>query len=84
MTDQDMIICRCEGVYMSDIKKAIKNGSSAAPGIKMRIRAGMGHCQGRVCQQTIQHILMIETGKIEKSVIQKSQSPVRPTLLKDF
>jgi NAD(P)H-nitrite reductase large subunit len=81
---KDFIICRCEGVLLSEIKEAIYDGASAIPGLKKRTRVGMGPCQGRVCQQAVKDILKSELGESAKIHLQRSQSPVRPTLLKDL
>ncbi|MDF2679466.1 MAG: hypothetical protein K0R47_656, partial [Brevibacillus sp.] len=50
---EDVIICRCEGIRLSEILSSIREGASAVPGVKKRNRAGMGYCQGRVCQRVI-------------------------------
>lgn len=84
MKDDDVMICRCESVYLSEIKAAIQAGASVMPNIKMRHRAGMGHCQGRVCQPAIQQIIKAETKSNGKPYYQKSRSPVRPTLMGEF
>ena len=81
---KDIIICRCEGVYLSEILKAIEDGSTAIPGIKKRIRASMGSCQGRVCQPVIRDILLSKTGESTEPSFQRYQSPVRPTLIRDL
>jgi NAD(P)H-nitrite reductase large subunit len=79
---EDMIVCRCEGVLLSDILRSIAEGADTIPGIKRRIRVGMGHCQGRVCQPVVADILTEETGK--RPVLQRAQAPVRPTRLGDI
>lgn len=78
----DMIICRCEGVRLSDVLKSLEEGADSIPGVKKRVRVGMGHCQGRVCQQVVRDIVAAQTGK--PVVLQKAQSPVRPVLLEDL
>lgn len=81
---KDLIICRCEGVRLSEIQESIREGASAVPGVKKRIRVGMGPCQGRVCQRAVADLLASETGQSAKPILQRSQSPVRPTLLQDM
>lgn len=80
---QDLIICRCEGVCLSDILEAVAEGADSVPGIKKRVRVGMGYCQGRVCQPIVRDIL---ASKIErkKSDLQRAKAPVRPVLLSDM
>ena len=83
-TMNDMIICRCEGIRLSEILQAIDEGADSSPGIKKRVRAGMGYCQGRVCQPIIRDMLESRLGKDTKPVLQRAQTPVRPVLLKDM
>jgi len=42
-------ICRCEGVTLSDVDKALEEGFRDIESIKRRLRIGMGPCQGRYC-----------------------------------
>lgn len=80
---EDVIICRCEGICLSEILSSIRDGASAVPGVKKRNRAGMGYCQGRVCQRLIHELIERETGK-PTSILQRAQSPVRPIALQDI
>lgn len=43
------MICRCEQVTRGDIERALEQGVQDIAGLKMRTRAGMGDCQGRMC-----------------------------------
>lgn len=80
----DLIICRCEGVCLSDILKAIDEGANSVPGIKKRVRVGMGYCQGRVCQPIVRDILESKIDQQTKPPLQRAQTPVRPVLLGDI
>ena len=80
---QDLIICRCEGVCLSDILEAVAEGADSVPGIKKRVRVGMGYCQGRVCQPIVRDILASNIER-NKSDLQRAQAPVRPVLLSDM
>ena len=73
LTD-DMIVCRCEEVTVGEIKQAIKEGARDITGVKRRVRAGMGLCQGRTCEKLVQQILCSELGL---SLIHISE-PTRP------
>jgi len=79
----DMIICRCEGVRLSEILKCLEEGANAVPGVKKRVRAGMGYCQGRVCQPVVHDILAAKIGKTAVPQ-QRAQSPIRPVLMEDM
>ena len=80
----DFIVCRCEGVHLSEIPDSIEGGASAIPGVKKRIRVGMGACQGRVCQRVVSEIIAAKNRQTGKPIFQRAQAPVRPTLLKDL
>jgi glycerol-3-phosphate dehydrogenase len=56
------IICRCETVTEGEIVDAIKRpaGARTVDGIKRRLRAGMGRCQGGFCMPRIVEILSRE------------------------
>ncbi|WP_144460754.1 (2Fe-2S)-binding protein [Siminovitchia fortis] len=79
----DMIICRCEGVCLSEILNAMDEGADSVPGIKKRVRVGMGYCQGRVCQPIVREIIESKKGK-QAPPLQHAQAPVRPVLLSDI
>jgi len=78
--DDDIVICRCEEITLSEIKRAIKEGGALdVTGIKRRTRAGMGLCQGRTCEKLVQQILKEQLGKkAEKIGSSTSRPPVRP------
>lgn len=59
------IICRCENITEGEIVDAIhrKAGGTTVDGIKRRVRAGMGRCQGGFCQPRVLEILARELGK---------------------
>ena len=56
------IICRCEKVSEGQIKDVIlrKCGARTIKGVKMRIRPGMGRCQGGFCEPEVLKILARE------------------------
>lgn len=58
------IICRCESVTKAEIKDAIDSPLhvTTLDGIKRRVRAGMGRCQGGFCAPKIIDILVNEYG----------------------
>lgn len=77
--DDDMIVCRCEEITLGEIKEAIKEGARDVTGIKRRVRAGMGLCQGRTCEKLVQQILCQELGITPKETgSSTARPPVRP------
>lgn len=59
------IICRCESISEGEIVDAINRpvGAKSLDGVKRRVRAGMGRCQGGFCSPKVMEILSRETGK---------------------
>lgn len=56
------IICRCETVSEAEIVEAIRRGARSMDGVKRRVRAGMGRCQGGFCGPRVVEILARELG----------------------
>jgi NAD(P)H-nitrite reductase large subunit len=75
----DMIVCRCEEVTAGQIKQAISEGARDVVGVKRRVRAGMGLCQGHTCEKLVQQILCSELGlKPDQVGSSSARPPVRP------
>ena len=74
-----MIVCRCEEVTLGEIKEAIREGARDVTGVKRRVRAGMGLCQGRTCEKLVQQVLCQELGISPKETgTSTARPPVRP------
>lgn len=58
------IICRCETITAGQIRDACRRSVPARTldGVKRRVRAGMGRCQGGFCSVKVMEILCEETG----------------------
>ena len=54
------IICRCEQISEGEIMEAIRRGARSLDGVKRRVRAGMGRCQGGFCAPRVIEILARE------------------------
>lgn len=56
------IICRCEKISEGEIVDAIRRplGAKSLDGVKRRVRAGMGRCQGGFCSPKVMEILSRE------------------------
>jgi len=61
-SDYGLIVCRCEEISKGEILDAIHSvlPATTIDGIKRRVRAGMGRCQGGFCQEHIVEILAKE------------------------
>ncbi len=58
------IVCRCEQISEGEILDAIRRrpGARSLDGIKRRVRAGMGRCQGGFCSPKVMELLSRELG----------------------
>jgi glycerol-3-phosphate dehydrogenase len=56
------LVCRCELVTEAEILGAIDRGARTLDGVKFRTRAGMGRCQGSVCNWRCQELLAARRG----------------------
>jgi len=79
-TDEATIICRCEEVDARTIRHVVGLGCPGPNQLKAFCRAGMGPCQGRMCQSTIAEMMAkvcdISPGEIEALNIRPPVKPV--------
>lgn len=70
-----IIICRCEEVSKGEIEDALKSPIpvTTVDGIKRRVRAGMGRCQGGFCMPLVMDIIANETKKDMKTITKKGR-----------
>ncbi len=62
--DFGKIVCRCEQISLGEIKRAVNNplGVATVDGVKRRVRAGMGRCQGGFCMPIVADVIAREKG----------------------
>ena len=81
----DVLVCRCEDVWRSDIEALIDAGYESFDEVKRILRCGMGACQGRGCQRYVLGLIARRKGMPLGSLRpQTARSPVRPTPLSVF
>lgn len=70
------IICRCESISEGEIIDAINRplGAKSLDGVKRRVRAGMGRCQGGFCSPRVMDILSRELGVPIESITKNGKS----------
>lgn len=79
---KDVVICRCEEVSLKDIEETFDTYNCSAREVKMRTRAAMGYCGGRICRPEVDAVLEEVTGDEPGNDIPlKVQPPVRPVSL---
>lgn len=79
MNDKDVVICRCEGITLEQIKQTLETHQCSSREIKLRTRAGMGSCGGRTCRSLIDRVVAEMGGEVTPDQIPLSyRPPVRP------
>lgn len=79
------IVCRCEEVTVETLEHAYETGAVTARQIKMKTRATMGACQGRVCRYLIDIWIHAQDETAPRSIEQLSvRQPIRPVTFGDL
>ncbi len=79
------VICRCNTITEGQIVEAIRRGATTLDGIKYRVRAGMGRCQGGFCTPRVIRIMERELGVEVTELTKKGKgSELMPYRVKDF
>ncbi len=63
------VVCMCNCVTEAEVVEAIARGARTVDGVKKRVHAGMGRCQGGMCETRIIDILSRELGIPRSSVL---------------
>ena len=75
----DTILCRCEEITKTDVRKAISLGADSANEVKAIVRCGMGDCQGRMCGHLVSHCIAQETERpIAEVGVFRPRPPIFP------
>ncbi|MFM7463679.1 MAG: (2Fe-2S)-binding protein, partial [Actinomycetota bacterium] len=76
--DDAEIVCRCEEVTAGEIRESAHQlGADSARTAKLFTRAGMGLCQGRICQRNVKEIIDFVRSDV-KSASDPNRETVRP------
>lgn len=69
------IVCRCEGISEGEIKEALSVNPKPTDldGIKRRVRAGMGRCQGGFCSPYVMRIISEYTALSMEEITKKGK-----------
>ena len=83
--DNNTIICRCEDLSLTEVRKAITEGCCTLDDMKRITRAGMGPCQGRTCQSMIAHELSWHTKIPMEEIVMPTFRPlIKPVKMGSF
>jgi NADPH-dependent 2,4-dienoyl-CoA reductase/sulfur reductase-like enzyme len=76
---EDTVLCRCEDVLAGTIRKVCGLRGQGLRDVKLKTRAGMGHCQGRICGHLISRYIAYKTQtEVEAVTLDTPRPPVRP------
>jgi NAD(P)H-nitrite reductase large subunit len=82
---EETVICRCEEVTLGSIRSALTGNERSIRAVKSATRAGMGLCQGHMCQPFLVGMLQTtRTGLAELGELPASRPPVRPVPIGDW
>lgn len=85
INEDTMYVCRCEEITKEEVIEAVRNGATSVNEVKRLLRAGMGLCQGRNCNKTIERIIAQELGVAPSQVPQSTKrGPVRAIKLTGY
>lgn len=74
----ETIVCRCEEVSAGAIRKSCRDGAHGPRQVKTTTRAGMGPCQGRMCDLTMRGILASCGAEVSAP---RARTPIKPVKL---
>ena len=81
----DTTLCRCEGVTVGAVRKAIDRGAVGPNRVKTFTRCGMGPCQGRLCGPSLVRLIASATGTPPDEIgTLRVRPPLKPILLGDY
>lgn len=83
MENNSFIICRCEEVSYQKLLETMTTFHCSSRELKLRTRAGMGYCGGRVCRTLIEEIAHSINPR-QNGIPLKYQPPIRPISFGDL
>ena len=84
MSENKMIVCRCEEVTYEVLINTVTEYDCSARELKLRTRAGMGYCGGRSCRSMVDRIAHSGKEKNYAQIALKYQPPIRPVRFGDL
>ena len=85
MPADDVIVCRCEEVSASELRRLVALGCQGPNQAKAFGRCGMGPCQGRLCGLTATELIAHERGVSPAEVGHyRIRPPIKPITLEEL
>lgn len=83
--EEHMYVCRCEEITKAEVLEAVRSGAASVNEVKRMLRPGMGLCQGRNCNKTIERLISQELHIPPAEVPQSTKrGPVRPVKMSAY
>jgi octopine oxidase subunit A len=83
--DGETLVCRCEEVRAKDIAAAAALGCPGPNQLKAFLRAGMGPCQGRLCNLTVTELMAKAHGRSPGEIgTYRLRPPIKPITLAEL
>lgn len=83
--DDDVEVCRCEGILRREVEAEISGGALSHNALKSGTRCGMGPCGGRFCMDTVAMIAEHKSGKTREEIgLPTARPPLRPVSMEDL
>ncbi len=81
----ETVVCRCEEVNVTAIRKAVAVGCVGPNQLKSFSRCGMGPCQGRLCGLTVSELIADLTDlPVSEIGYYRLRPPIKPLLLEEL
>lgn len=81
----ETVLCRCENILVSDVRKAVREGVCEVNEMKIVTRCGMGPCQGRMCGPAVAEIMAAELNiSPDMTGLLTIRPPLKPVPLKEL
>jgi len=85
LADDDTVLCRCESVTLGQVRRSLADGADTLPNVKAHTRAGMGRCQGRMCNVLVAQAIAAQTGyDLDRSSRYSVRPPAFPVSLEEL
>ena len=82
MIKPDTIVCRCEEATAAQINSVASEWAGSLRAVKQCTRAGMGQCQGRICESTVVRLVSQASGLSLEAVGRDTTRPqIKPVTL---
>ena len=81
----ETLLCRCEEISAGRVREEAALGCRDLNRLKVRTRAGMGPCQGRMCGLSMAEVMADEAGsEVDRIAFFRIRPPIKPVSLAEL